>query len=204
MRGSGSTGKMRNEAGNPDQGARRSNRAAVAYNKTQMTTASLSAVGGISVLKSERHPLPIPPPRILAIDYGRKRIGLALSDELGITARPLSVLIHKNRREDVRRLREICREYGVRLILVGHPVHITGHAGEMANEASRFAERLRKELAVQVELADERLTSWEAEQTMAENSSATKRKNVPVDAIAAAILLREYLDKNRSSTASKG
>src|SRR5580700_6792263 len=56
--------------------------------------------------------------RILAIDYGRKRIGLALSDELGITAQPLQTLIHKNRRDDVRRLRDICRAHGVARILV--------------------------------------------------------------------------------------
>ena len=143
------------------------------------------------------------PPRILAIDYGRKRIGLALSDELAITAQPLDVLIHQNRRDDIRRLREICRKHGVRFILVGHPLHITGEAGEMAAEAARFAARLRKELGVEVELADERLTSWEAKQTIVEINSAGDRKNAPVDAIAAAILLREYLDKKRSSIAGK-
>ena len=143
------------------------------------------------------------PPRILAIDYGRKRIGLALSDELAITAQPLDVLIHQNRRDDIRRLREICHKHGVRFILVGHPLHITGEAGEMAAEAARFAARLRRELGVEVELADERLTSWEAKQTIVEINSAGDRKNAPVDAIAAAILLREYLDKKRSSIAGK-
>jgi putative Holliday junction resolvase len=168
-----------------------------------MTTASLSAVGRISGLRSETQPPGILAPRILAIDYGRKRIGLALSDELGITAQPLGVLIHKNRRDDIRRLREICRKQGVRLILVGHPLHITGLAGEMAEEAARFAGRLRKELGIEVELADERLTSWEAQETITEISSGGQRKNVQVDAIAAAILLREYLDKKRSSGAGK-
>jgi putative Holliday junction resolvase len=163
-----------------------------------MITASLSTAGGISALRSEMQP-----PRILAIDYGRKRIGLALSDELAITAQPLDVLIHQNRRDDIRRLREICRKHGVRFILVGHPLHITGEAGEMAAEAARFAARLRKELGVEVELADERLTSWEAKQTIVEINSAGDRKNAPVDAIAAAILLREYLDKKRSSIAGK-
>ncbi len=77
---------------------------------------------------------------------------------------------------------------------MGHPLHITGEAGEMADEAARFAARLRKELGIEVELADERLTSWEAEQTMAEFGSARRRKNASVDDVAAAILLREYLD----------
>jgi len=133
-------------------------------------------------------------PRILAIDYGRRRIGLALSDELGLTARPLAILLRTNRRNDLRRLREICREHGVGRILVGHPVHMTGAAGEMAHEAERFAARLAKELGIATELADERLTSWEAEQLLAEAKSS-RPKGAPVDDLAAAVLLREYLEK---------
>ncbi|HEY0701865.1 MAG TPA: Holliday junction resolvase RuvX [Candidatus Acidoferrales bacterium] len=142
-------------------------------------------------------------PRILAIDYGKKRIGLALSDELGLTAQPLQVLAHKNRREDVRRLREICRAKGVKLIVVGHPLHITGEAGDMAEEAERFATRLRKELGIEVELADERLTTWEAEQTLAEMGGAKRRKDAPLDDVAAAILLREYLERKRANREGK-
>ena len=142
-------------------------------------------------------------PRILAIDYGKKRIGLALSDELGMTAQPLQVLAHKNRREDVRRLREICRAKGVRLVVVGHPLHITGEAGDMAEEAARFATRLRKELGIEVELADERLTTWEAEQILAEMGGAKRRKDAPLDDLAAAILLREYLERKRANREGK-
>lgn len=139
--------------------------------------------------------------RILALDYGRKRIGLALSDELGLTAQPLQILIRKNRRDDLSRLRSICARHGVARILVGHPLHITGEAGEMADEAARFAARISKELKLEVELADERLTSWEAEQTMAEsgNQARRKKKSAHLDDVAAAILLREYLDRNRGS-----
>jgi putative Holliday junction resolvase len=168
-----------------------------------MTSAPFLFAGGNSVLKPETRQPRIPAPRILAIDYGRKRIGLALSDALGITAQPLQTLMHKNRRDDIRRLREICREHGVARILVGHPLHLTGEVGEMADEAGRFATRLRKELGIEVELADERLTSWEAEQTAAEARSARQRSRAPVDAIAAAILLREYLDKKHASFAGK-
>ncbi|HEX4004055.1 MAG TPA: Holliday junction resolvase RuvX [Candidatus Acidoferrales bacterium] len=132
--------------------------------------------------------------RILALDYGRKRIGLAVSDELRLTARPLETLARKNRAEDVRRLRQICREQGVARIIVGHPVHITGEAGEMAEEAARFAARLRKELGIEVELLDERLTSWEAEQTVG-GTRGRERERRPIDDVAAAILLREYLER---------
>jgi putative holliday junction resolvase len=137
------------------------------------------------------------PSRILALDYGRKRIGLALSDELKLTARPLQVLNRLNRRDDLRRLRDICRTQGVARILVGHPLHITGEAGEMAEEAARFAARLRKELGIEVELVDERLTSWEAAQMMAETGSSSRRKESSLDDVAAAIFLREYLERHR-------
>jgi putative Holliday junction resolvase len=137
------------------------------------------------------------PCRILAIDYGRKRIGLAVSDELQLTAQPLLVLKRANRRDDLRRLRDICRREGVARILVGHPLHITGEAGEMAEEAARFAARLRKELGIEVDLVDERLTSWEAAQMVAESGSATHRKASSLDDVAAAIFLRDYLERHR-------
>jgi putative Holliday junction resolvase len=136
--------------------------------------------------------------RILAIDYGRKRIGVALSDELGLTAQPLVTIVRANRRDDLRRLRQICRRHGVARILVGHPLHITGEAGEMAAEAARFAARLKKELRIMVELVDERLTTWEADQLMAETNSSSRRKRIPIDDVAAAILLREYLNRQRT------
>jgi putative Holliday junction resolvase len=79
-------------------------------------------------------------------------------------------------------------------IIVGHPVHITGEAGEMAEEAARFGARLRKELGIEVELLDERLTSWEAEQ-MVGGMRVRGRDRAPIDDVAAAILLREYLER---------
>jgi putative Holliday junction resolvase len=138
------------------------------------------------------------PRRILAIDYGRKRIGLALSDELQMMAQPLFTMLRTNRRNDLRRLREICRKHGVARILMGHPVHITGEAGEMADEAAQFAARLQKELGIEVKLADERLTSWEAEQIVAQQKSPSRRKKSSIDDVAAAVLLREYLGRKRA------
>lgn len=132
--------------------------------------------------------------RILAIDYGRRKIGLALSDELGLTARPLATIPRVNRRTDLKRLGQICKENSVRRVIVGHPLHLSGEAGEMAAEAARFAARLRKETGVETELVDERLTSWEAQQLAGETSSK-RGKGVPLDDLAAAILLREYLER---------
>lgn len=130
--------------------------------------------------------------RILAVDYGRRRIGLALSDELRMTVRPLEILEHTNRRHDLRRLREIARQHAVGLILVGHPLYLEGTAGEMATEAERFARRLARELGIPVYLADERLTSWEARKVARSFGQAPDSKH-DHDDIAAAIILRDYL-----------
>lgn len=137
------------------------------------------------------------PGRVLAVDYGRRCIGLALSDELRLTAQPLATLERTNRRNDLRRLREIVRKHDVRAIVVGHPVHLNGSAGEMAEEAARFAARLRKELGLPVELIDERLSSWEAEQLSA--PAARGKKKSSLDHLAAAVILRDYLQRLRAS-----
>ncbi|MFZ0634337.1 MAG: Holliday junction resolvase RuvX [Candidatus Acidiferrales bacterium] len=141
------------------------------------------------------------PGRILALDYGRRRIGLAVSDEMRITARPAGILERKNRRDMIRKLRDVAREYSARRIVVGHPLNLDGTAGEMAEEAARFASRLRKELGIEVDLMDERLTSWAAEQTLHETTRRAKRDDSGPrrqnDDIAAAILLRDYLERDR-------
>jgi len=134
--------------------------------------------------------------RTLAVDYGRKRIGLAISDELGLTARPLAVVVRKNRELDLKRLKEICARHEVARIIVGHPLHITGEESEMAAEAARFAARLAKALNIETEMIDERLTSWEAKQTLAE-TGARGSKRAHVDDVAAAVLLRDYLEHRR-------
>ena len=138
--------------------------------------------------------------RILAADYGRKKIGLALSDALRLTAHPLMTLMRTNRENDLRRLQDICRQNTVNLIIVGHPIHLTGEVSEMADEAARFATRLNKNLGIPVELVDERLTTWEARQTLGENKSSRQAR--PLDEVAAAILLSDYLGREHGQTPS--
>jgi putative Holliday junction resolvase len=150
--------------------------------------------------------------RILAIDYGRRRIGLALSDALGLTSQPLATLERTNRRNDLRRLRELARRHEVRRIVVGHPVHLDGTAGEMAAEAARFAARVEKELRLPVELVDERLSSWEAEQIVAADRAMAAKRRVrarrqgakTLDHVAAAVILRDYLERERARKQAKG
>ena len=145
---------------------------------------------------------------ILAVDYGRKRMGLAIADLRVRIPQPLSTLERVNRNEDMRRLRELAREHGVRQIVVGLPLLLDGTRGEMAEEAARFAQRVRKQIGVPVEMVDERLTSWEAERLLEEahgrymqeeKRSGGRKPSRPqakmnVDAIAAAFILREFLD----------
>jgi len=135
--------------------------------------------------------------RVLAIDYGRKRLGLAVSDSLRVTARPLATWNRSNRRQEVARLRVLCREQQVSLIVLGWPLRLDGAQGEMASEAARFAERIRTDLGILVELVDERLTSWEAEQALAETAArkprSRNRKQHKLDEVAAAVILRDYL-----------
>jgi putative holliday junction resolvase len=143
------------------------------------------------------------PGRILALDYGRRRIGLAISDELRITARPLEIIERKNRGDLMRKIRATAREHGARLILVGLPLNLDGTPGEMAEEAARFASRVRKELGIEVELVDERLTSWTADQEAlgARRSGLRGRSKggarATHDDVAAAIFLRDYLERGR-------
>lgn len=156
------------------------------------------------------------PATILALDYGRARIGLAIANAEARLAKPLATLERINRNEDMRRLRELAREQGVTQIIVGLPLRLDGSHGEMAEEASRFAERVRKQIGLPVEMVDERLTTWEAERLLEEQGGRVmkpptrmtsgkdlhtlKRKpktegKMSVDALAAAVMLKEYLQR---------
>jgi putative Holliday junction resolvase len=146
---------------------------------------------------------------ILAVDYGRARIGLALADSETRMPHPLSTLQRINRNEDRRRLRELVREHGVKQIVVGLPLRLDGTRGEMAEEVEGFAQRLRKQIGVPVEMVDERLTSWEAERLLEElqgrfirddklpggRKSKKVQAKMTVDAVAAAVILKEYLER---------
>lgn len=168
-----------------------------------------------TVLRADVPALEQPPPRILALDYGRSRIGVALADAGSREALPLATLARVNRNEDMRRLRELAREHAVRLVVVGLPLRLDGTRGDMAEEAARFAQRVHKQLGLPVEMVDERLTSWEAERLLeeqqgrkmreAETSKRKKSHRSPgVDALAAALILREYLDRAPSAPAPHG
>ena len=150
-------------------------------------------------------------PKILALDYGRTKIGIALADVQARIAAPFDTLPRINRNEDMRRLREMARREKVQQIVVGLPLRLDGTQGDMADEVTRFAERVRKQVGVPVELVDERLTSWEAERILEEElgrklmrqethqgrkkTSRAADTKYTVDAVAAMVILREYLSR---------
>jgi putative Holliday junction resolvase len=132
--------------------------------------------------------------RILALDLGKRRIGLALSDELGITAQGLETLERTNIREDLARLGELAAEKNVALILMGNPLHMSGREGRQAEYAHDFGERLRKATGLPVEFWDERLTTVEAQRVLRGSGISIQKRAKAVDRLAAVILLESYLD----------
>jgi putative Holliday junction resolvase len=141
--------------------------------------------------------------RILGIDYGRVRLGLALSDEDGILASPLPTLSRSQReREDIRRIAELAREHGVADLVVGLPLLMDGTHGTMAKESKAFALSLEKGTGLPVHLFDERLTSSEAERAMLEGDLSRQRRRRLRDGLAAVLILQAYLDKQLPASSS--
>jgi putative Holliday junction resolvase len=132
--------------------------------------------------------------RILALDLGKKRIGLALSDPLGITAQGLPTLERTNIREDLGELERLITEHEVTLILMGHPLHMSGREGRQTDYARDFAERLAKRTGIQVRFWDERLTTVEALRVLKQSGISIEKRARAVDRLSAVILLESYLD----------
>jgi putative Holliday junction resolvase len=150
---------------------------------------------------------------ILAIDYGKKRLGLALSDEFGITSRPFATWTRINRRRDLARLRELVGKEKIRRIIVGLPLRLNGTPSEMSEEARSFGLRVEKAIGLPVEMVDERLSSWEAQETIIRNDPGKRsrsasgrnesKKTNAIDDVAAAIILRDYLDRARTRSGAR-
>ena len=137
------------------------------------------------------------PGRILALDLGKRRIGLALSDELGITAQGLATLHRTRVREDLEKLGQLIRENNVSLILMGNPVHMSGQEGRQSDYSRDFGERLKAFAGVDIKLWDERLTTVEAQRVLRESGISLQKRNQAVDRLSAVILLESYLDSLR-------
>ncbi|HZT32394.1 MAG TPA: Holliday junction resolvase RuvX [Bryobacteraceae bacterium] len=135
-----------------------------------------------------------PKSRILALDLGRKRIGLAISDPLGITAQGLPNLERRNKRADLAELGRLIREKEVGLILLGNPLHMSGREGRQSAWVREFAGALGDATGLPVKLWDERLTTVEASRVLRESGIGIEKRAAAVDRLSAVILLQSYLD----------
>jgi putative holliday junction resolvase len=131
--------------------------------------------------------------RILALDVGSKRIGMAVSDPLGITAQGLETLVRKNKRTDLEQLRAVIQKYEVREVVVGYPLHMSGRAGLQSLKIADFADELRRHFSLPVHLWDERLTSAEANRLLRETEMSIRRRGQVVDRLAATLILQAFL-----------
>jgi len=132
--------------------------------------------------------------RILALDVGKRRIGIALSDGLGLTAQGLETLERKNNRADFSALARLAAEKDVSLLLIGHPLNMNGTEGRQAEWVRAFAESLAGHTGLPVKLWDERMTTREAERVLKASGISIEKRGRAVDRLSAVILLQSYLD----------
>jgi putative Holliday junction resolvase len=141
------------------------------------------------------------PPRFLALDVGSKRIGVAVSDELGLTAQPVLTLERRrNPREDLRSLARLCRRYEAAGIVVGNPLGGEGQITVQAAKIHTFAADLGELTKLPIHLWNERLTSHEAHQILYEAGHARQSHQRLVDQVAATLILQSFLDDRRNRT----
>jgi putative Holliday junction resolvase len=132
--------------------------------------------------------------RILALDVGARKIGLAVSDPLGITAQGLETLRRSNQRSDLEHLQRVVEEYGVAELVVGNPLRLSGQPGAQAEKVAAFAELLRRRFGLPVHLWDERLTTAEAQRLLRTTDMSIRRRGQVVDRLAATLILQSFLD----------
>jgi putative Holliday junction resolvase len=135
--------------------------------------------------------------RVLALDVGKKRIGLAVSDELGITAQGIETLERTRIREDLARLKDIAVRWAVERVLVGRPLHMSGSESAQSQYTKEFAGRVSTHLGLPVVFWDERLTSAEAERMLRQAGASQDQRKKAVDRLAAVLLLESYLESLR-------
>jgi putative Holliday junction resolvase len=145
------------------------------------------------------HEKPVRPKgRILGLDVGARRIGVAVSDPLGITAQGLETLQRRNKRYDLAALEQVIAEYEVREVVVGLPLRMSGAEGTQSDKMQLFAEDLRKRFRLPVHLWDERLTSAEANRLLRETELSIEKRAKAVDRMAAVLILQGWMESRKS------
>ncbi len=137
--------------------------------------------------------------RVLGLDPGRKRIGVAVSDELGLTAQPVATISRGTNVQTLERLRVALADAVVESVVVGLPLRLDGSEGGAARRAREFAELVSQELELPAEMWDERFTSVQADRLLIEAGVRRKDRKGKTDRLAAAIMLQSFLDAHRES-----
>jgi putative holliday junction resolvase len=137
--------------------------------------------------------------RVLGLDVGSRRIGIAVSDPLGITAQGLETLQRKNKRYDFEYLARVIQEYEVGEIVVGLPLRMSGAEGTQSEKMRAFAEDLRKRFGLPVRLWDERLTSAEANRFLRETELSIEKRGKAVDRMAAVLILQGWMERRAAT-----
>ncbi len=135
--------------------------------------------------------------RILGLDVGERRIGMALSDPLGLTAQPLSVLERRAAADDLRAIGSLVERHHVETVVVGLPLTLRGEHGEQAQRASSFAAALRRQISVPVRLVDERLTTVQGARALREAGAPRRARKQVIDRVAAQLILQHFLESER-------
>jgi putative holliday junction resolvase len=148
-----------------------------------------------------RNPTPHPA-RYLGLDVGSRRIGVAVSDELGLTAQPVLTLERRgsgaaNRREDLRSLARLCRRFGVAGIVVGNPLHLSGESSPRAAKTRAFAAELGELTGLPIHMSDERLTTQQAHEILYEAGHERQKHGKVVDQVAATLILQSFIDEEQ-------
>src|SRR5512143_3868124 len=133
-------------------------------------------------------------PRILALDVGSRRIGVAVSDPLGITAQGLETIQRQNKRRDLETLGRLLSEYQVSEVVIGLPLRLSGAEGTQSEKMRRFADDLQSRFDVKVHLWDERWTSTEANRLLRETEMSIEKRAKAVDRMAAVLILQSWLE----------
>ncbi len=138
--------------------------------------------------------------RLLGLDVGDRRIGIALSDALGLTAQRLQVLERTSTASDIAAVEALVAEYQVARVIMGLPLTMAGGEGPQAKKVLAFAQQLRRRLSVPVECVDERLTTVQGERALIETGASRRKRKQVIDQVAAQLILQHYLDAQRNRT----
>jgi putative Holliday junction resolvase len=132
--------------------------------------------------------------RLLALDVGERRIGVAVSDPMGVLARPLTTIVRASRQDDFRSIAQLVNEHGVERVVVGLPLSLDGTEGPQANSIRRYTEQLSQSLSVPIDFWDERYSTETASEIMRNKGKRGRKARDEIDATAAAVILQSFLD----------